>query len=362
MLKLKKIICTVIIFLLVMLFICLGISLYKVVRGEIILGDVWSKTGFYFLYTIGYGSLDGDEVLEQVLAMLGIISLALLTTYLTINLFWRLDDVRLGKNIIYHGDTLSLQFQNLGRTICDMKATFVLYDENSSVNTLDPKEYYMPVLVKKSFWNLTFDLSETFWYRAVYELLANSKKLYCVFSFVDTKTGQSSIKVEEITKENLKTEQGVLDYQTFVHPVVLSCQNLLPVANNGEIKVINQDSSMTFDFVFRKKDAITSFVMLYYNFHEKPLNLEKYHRETTFLEMTFACEQEVHLTIEIKLSQDIKIVKEVELKEEKRTIAIPLQEIKSSLEEVREICYTIFKKNNPLKGSIEIYDFKIITK
>ena len=120
MLKLKKIICTVIIFLLVMLFICLGISLYKVVRGEIILGDVWSKTGFYFLYTIGYGALEGDAVIQNILAMIGIISVALMTTFLTINLFWRLDDVKFNKEILCDLNNIKISFKNKGKAISSL--------------------------------------------------------------------------------------------------------------------------------------------------------------------------------------------------------------------------------------------------
>ena len=362
MTKFKKILSTVIIFIAVMLLICFLFSLWNVFSHEMPPTEIFQKTGLYFLYTIGYGSLEENETVQNILAMVGIVSLALMTTYLTINLFWRLDDVKLKKDILYKNDYLLMQFQNNGRTICDMKVTFTLYDEKTTENLEEPKEYYMPVLVKKSIWNITLNLNETFWYKAIYNLLTSSKKLYCVFSFVDTKTGQSSIKVEEITKENLKNSRENLEYSDFIKPVVLSCKTLSPVANNGEIQMIQKNTSVQVHYAFQKNDSQSSFVMLFYNIHDQYLNLEKYNRETTCLEMKFSSPEHIKLTIEIKLSNDNKIVKEVNLTPEIKRLSIPLKEITSSLEEVREICYTIFKKGNPLKGNLEVFDCKITTK
>ena len=153
MTKLKKILSTVIIFIALMLLICFLFSLWNVFAHEMPPTEIFQKTGLYFLYTIGYGSLEENETVQNILAMVGIVSLALMTTYLTINLFWRLDDVKLKKDILYKNDYLLMQFQNNGRTICDMKVTFTLYDEKTTENLEEPKEYYMPVLVKKSIWN-----------------------------------------------------------------------------------------------------------------------------------------------------------------------------------------------------------------
>ncbi len=51
--KLKKILNTVIIFIVVMFIICFMFSLYKVLVGNIPLSDIFSETGLYFLYIIG---------------------------------------------------------------------------------------------------------------------------------------------------------------------------------------------------------------------------------------------------------------------------------------------------------------------
>ena len=102
--------------------------------------------------------------------------------------------------------------------------------------------------------------------------------------------------------------------------------------------------------------------MLYYNFHGHYLNLEKYNRENTYLEVALTTDEPLHLTFEIKLSNDNTITKHIDLNHETKLVQIALQEVSGSIEEIKEICYTIFKKNNSLTGSVQIGDLRIITK
>ena len=351
MIKFKKIINTVIVFILLMFLICFLFSIYKLIVGDIAINELLSETGLYFLYTIGYGALEGDAIIQNILAMIGIISLALMTTFLTINLFWRLDDVKFNKEIFIDSNDIKMSFKNKGKAICDMKATFVLYDSEISMNILEPKEYYMPIMLKNSLWNLEVSLNETFWYKAIYNLLtSNDKKLYCIFSFVDTKSGQESIKVEEIKKENLN-----ISYDEFIKPVIFKSSDLLRVENGGKLSI---DENVNYSF--KKKDKDDSFVMMYYNFHNNYLNLEKYNKDTTYLELDINTSDNILLNFEIKLKNGNNLSKELLLNNKK--IKINLSDYTDSLEEITEICYTIFKKNNELEGALKINDLKIITK
>ena len=79
--------------------LCFIASFIKVCSHELPWSHLLEETGLYFLYTIGYGSLEQDTVLQQVFAMIGIISLSLMGTFLTINLFWRIDDVKIRPTI-----------------------------------------------------------------------------------------------------------------------------------------------------------------------------------------------------------------------------------------------------------------------
>ena len=354
--KIKKIINTVAIFIVIMFVICFVFSLYKVLVGDISISEIFSETGLYFLYTVGYGALEGDSVIQNILAMIGIIALALMSTYLTINLFWRLDDVKLNKKILYNKDSLRISFLNKGRAICDMKATFLLYDREKCENILEPKEYYMPMLVSDSYWHLTLDLNETFWYKAVYGLVTNSNKnLYCIYSFVDTNSGQSSIRVTEITKDYFDN----LNYVEFTKDYVLSNKDLLPIENGGKLNLerINNYTKLTYSF--KRKDSDNSFVMLYYNFYEKFLNLEKYDKSNTYLLLDIKG-IDVTIKFEIKLSNNVNVTRVINVDNE--LVKIYLEDITESLENVKEICYTIFKSDNKLNGKVEIGDLKIITK
>lgn len=360
MTKLKKMVKTVIIFLIVMITICFVFSLYKVFINEIQPTEIFNETGLYFLYAIGYGALEGDSAIQSILAMVGIVSLALMTTFLTIDY---LDDVKLNKEIIYKNNFLKMQFINKGKAICDIKVAFALYDKYTSENIVDPKEYYMPILPKNSTWNLLLDLNETFGYKAVYYLLStNDKKLYCTFSFVDTQTGQNSIKVEEITKNNIKVANRLLEFKEFIQPTILPCKNLMPIENNGHIQIENKDDTVSINYSFNGKANYDSFVMAYYNFHEFPLNLEKYNKETTYLEFMIKSKDDIKLKFDLILLNYSITAKNIEINSEAKTIRINLKDILDNIEQVKEIRYTIFGKNNASEGRLEIGDLRIITK
>ena len=99
--KFKKIIITIVVFCILIFLLCFVISFIDLLNAKIVFSDIFKQTFNYFLYTIGYGSLESETFLQNFLAMIGIVSLALMSTYLTINLFWRLDDVFLDENINY---------------------------------------------------------------------------------------------------------------------------------------------------------------------------------------------------------------------------------------------------------------------
>lgn len=360
--KLKKIVKTVLIFLVVMFVICLIFSLYKLFNNEITISELLNETFLYFLYTVGYGALEGDSAIQNILAIIGIVSLALMTTYLTINLFWRLDDVKFNKVIVYDNKHLKMEFKNNGRDICDMKASFILYNAITSENISEPKEYYMPLLPKGGKWKLNFDLNETFWYKAVYDLLTTKDiKLYCTFSFVDTSTGQSSIKVENITRDNFKITDKLLEYEDFIKPTIFKFTDLMPIENKGKLNLTKNEDFAFMDYSFDALANENSFVMAYYNFHEPLLNLEKYNKETTYFEVKFTTEDKIKLNFEIKTTNNI-ITKYIELNNETKLIKLELKDFAGDLEEVKEICYTIFKESNNLSGKLGIGNLRIVTR
>ena len=137
MLKLKKILKTIIVFIISMIIICFLFSLYKVINNEILPTELISETGLYFLYTIGYGALEGDAVIQNILAMIGIVALALMTTFLTINLFWRLDDVKLNTEYIeihQEAKTIHIELKNIEDNIEQVKEIcYTIFKENNNL-------------------------------------------------------------------------------------------------------------------------------------------------------------------------------------------------------------------------------------
>ena len=358
--KIKKITETIFLFIIIMLLICLGISLYYFLSNKISFNQILGKTGLYFLYTIGYGALEGDAIIQNILAIIGIVALALMSTFLTINLFWRLDDVILAKNITKKDDELFFSLQNNGKTICNIQISFMLFDTNTLESNGKARDFFIPMLIKKAKINLNVDLNDTFWYQAIYNLLTNpAKKLYAILSFVDTKNGQSSLKVQEFNINNIEG----LTYQDLVKPINITNELLQPIEYGGSI-VLNKEGKIVKGKYHFPKNAKKNenFVMAFYNFHASNLNLEKYNKNTTYLTFKIKALQDLHVTLEIKTencgaySQDLLINKDTDV------INIYLSSININLEKVGEICFTIFPNNNKLENELEISDLQIITK
>lgn len=363
MTKLRKILETIAIFIIIMLVISFIFSLISFIKQDITLSQVRQKTGLYFLYTIGYGALDEDVSVQNILAMIGLIALALMSTYLTINLFWRIDDVKLSNKIILKDNMLNFEFTNSGRSICDVKASFVIYDPTYGENIGDPKEYTMPIIISKSKWNLKVSLNETFWYKSIYNLLSNKNgKLFCTYSFVDTKNGQSSIRVQEIVKENIIKNGKALQFSEFTEPVIISSKNLLPCEYGSKVRLSKEEGFINMHYEINKNADDKNFAMAYYDYKSNNLNLGKFDKEKTYLEFSVSSAKKLKLNFEIKFSGGSQVTKIYELDENMQTVNIPLSEVKAdlNLENIIEICYTVFKEYNYLTNDLKISDFKIV--
>jgi len=360
MLKIKKIIKTLIHFLMIILLLCFSISIIKVWIGDIEPTEILDKTGLYFLYIIGYGALEGDAFLQNILALIGIVSLALLSTFLTINLFWRLDDVKLDPviHIDLANQIITFIFTNKGQTICDLKANFQLYDSKFQTSSQCDKDYTIPLVLKNGKWVLQVSLKETFWYQTIYELLTSkTKELYCLYSFADTNNGQSSIRVEKILLENLyDSNLATLTKETFLQPIILSTKKLQTAANQGKISLENDK------YIYQLKRNASGFVMAYINFHQEIFNLERL--SITNASFTFQAKslKPLMLTLEIKNNQGVFYSKVFELSSKNQTFEISLAEWTKLSPVITEICFTVFKENNDMQNEFSLSNIKIYHK
>lgn len=361
MLKLRKIIETIFVFIFTMLIICFVVSLVNFFLGKFEANQIVGKIGLYFLYTIGYGALEGDAIIQNILAIIGIVSLALMSTFLTINLFWRLDDVNMKKRIVFKKNkkdkNLIFEFQNKGRTICDMKVVFMVHDSTSGVSNEDKREFYLPILFKKSKWAISVDIEESFWYKAMYSLFINPNlKLYCMYSFVDTKNGQGSIKVEEVTKEFLNYPENNLTLEYFIKPITLRHDTMKSVSNGAAVA---SNYYQEFNYSFKKQALPYDFVMAYHDFNSNNLDLEKYGKDKVSLEFTLSADKKVTVTFEIKTNSICAYTLEIPVTTKHKKILIPLNDISNNLENINEMCFTVFKKNSSNENKLYISDLII---
>ena len=350
--KLKKIIITIIVFCLSIFILCLGISLVDFLNSKIVLSGILSQAFNYFLYTIGYGPLEDETFLQNFLAMIGIVSLALMSTYLTINLFWRLDDVILDEDINYKDNELMFTIINKGRDICNVNIKFFLYNAKAKQNQNITREYDAPIIMKKSSWSFEVSLDDTFWYQTVKNILKNNEyQVYASMSFVDMKTGQESIKLIPITAGNIIG----LTLAKLNNPVIFNTKDINLIANNNKLELNNK--VLTYQI-----NSNDTFLMAYYSFDN--LNLNKYD-DKSYLEWNLKSIKEAIIVIEIKSGVNKLLVYQSKytLNENFTKIKISLNKLKGNREEIKEICLTIFTNDNKyLENSIVMSDLKLIVK
>ncbi len=350
--KLKKIIITIIVFCLSIFILCLGISLVDFLNSKIVLSGILSQAFNYFLYTIGYGPLEDETFLQNFLAMIGIVSLALMSTYLTINLFWRLDDVILDEDINYKDNELMFTIINKGRDICNVNIKFFLYNAKAKQNQNITREYDAPIIMKKSSWSFEVSLDDTFWYQTVKNILKNNEyQVYASMSFVDMKTGQESIKLIPITAGNIIG----LTLAKLNNPVIFNTKDINLIANNNKLELNNK--VLTYQI-----NSNDTFLMAYYSFDN--LNLNKYD-DKSYLEWNLKSIKEAIIVIEIKygVNKLLAYQSKYTLNENFTKIKISLNKLKGNREEIKEICLTIFTNDNKyLENSIVMSDLKLIVK
>lgn len=351
--KFKKIIITIVVFCILIFLLCLVISFIDLLNAKIVFSDIFKQTFNYFLYTIGYGSLESETFLQNFLAMIGIVSLALMSTYLTINLFWRLDDVFLDENINYKDNKLVFTIINKGRDICNVNIKFFLYDTVTKQNKNSTREYDAPIILRKSSCSFLASLDDTFWYQTVKNIFKHSEyQVYASLSFVDMKTGQESIKLIPITADNIVG----LTLDKLNNPIIFNTKDMKLIANDNKLELNNK--VLSYEII----NKTSEFLMAYYSFDN--LNLNKYD-DRSYFEWDLTSLKEAKVVIEIKYSLNKLMAYQCDyvIDNNFTKIKIPLSKLDGNREEITEICLTIFTKDNKCHtNSISLKDLKLIIK
>ncbi len=251
--KMKKLLVIVLLFVIIWVFICLIVAYMQP-----LLSGKQTEDGFlerFFknsLFFLGYGDTDLSAVIKVLLAVFGIIAISVMTTYLTINLFWRVDDVVIAPSIYIYPkeadsntnvfkDNASSEYStwfawfivaNNGKRIADLRLSFVAYQvkkqkENKEQDKIEKeqkdhkeqdehteiarsREYSNPMLFKKSVWRIREELQDNFLLDVLYkqQLLKinnNDEKIliYLTLRFLDPQSGQECCNIVEVKPENI---------------------------------------------------------------------------------------------------------------------------------------------------------------
>ncbi len=212
--KFKRMIKTILVFIPVMILICLLFGLVFYLMDPIRFDYSENQIGNYLLYLLGYGSLAKHEIVVQnLLAVIGIISLSIFTANLTVNLFWKNGNIRISTELLTWKEkqnqlTASLLIGNSGENIYRLSFSLVLYDENGQMFGRLEKECVCPLLVKKGIWviNLPVTKGRGFLFDSLSRMKVHHKRdrLFAVLEYVDGATCQENVIVREILEKNIE--------------------------------------------------------------------------------------------------------------------------------------------------------------
>lgn len=208
--KVRKILRTIMIFVVAMILICLLLSIILSAVTDNSEG-ILNTTLNYLLYIIGYGSLIHDSLLVQDLfGVFGIVTISILSAYTTVNLFWRVDDVLVSNNMIIWKNPknkyyASVLIGNKGKNICKLELSIIAYDERKNPIGDLGKTFTYPLLIKNGIWKIDFPIEGGFLFDVLRTIRKERKdcRLYATFEYVDSETGQSSIIVKEYSTESI---------------------------------------------------------------------------------------------------------------------------------------------------------------
>lgn len=228
--KSKRIIRMMFSFLISILVFCtLVVIIISVTRSEdFTLSAILDQVASSFLYIIGYDSLYNDNwIIKCALAIVGILTLSLLSAYLTVLFLYR-TDVKICPKIFVWQDIegyyyCSILVKNFGKAVCNLHMSISLYncnettlhDENKMSN--DICERYRPILLKKGLWCENFIISpveSVFFFKTFQHFVKGENyKLYVLWSIVDETTGQETTHMQPYDYNDCTFEPPIWEYK-----------------------------------------------------------------------------------------------------------------------------------------------------
>lgn len=141
----------ILVFILSILLICGLVSVVLICTN----GITWSQMGYNltnnFLYIIGYGDSNAAEIIQLIFSLIGVVSVSTLSALLTVQLFWKIDNVIINDKCFigydeYDNPQLSLFIINKGSDICNIKINLASYIEEGTSRSRICYEEERPLL------------------------------------------------------------------------------------------------------------------------------------------------------------------------------------------------------------------------
>lgn len=181
------------------------------------------------LFFLGYGESSRlGLVTRNILAVVGILAISIMTTFLTINLFWRVDDVLVSPYIyVYENNargkspySAAFVIENAGKKIANLRLSVIAYhvnqDKESGMRQAEytqiskSREHTYPMLLSKSRWIIEEGLQDSFLMDLLFrqhQLMDKREKdciqVFLILYFLDPNSGQECCNIAEFPIDNL---------------------------------------------------------------------------------------------------------------------------------------------------------------
>jgi hypothetical protein len=171
-------------------------------------GDIIEGIAGKIVYITGYdGAADLHYILKALLAIIGLVCLALFGAHLTVNLFCRIRDVKIIAPAFMPGPGgvhyLCLGLVNRGGSICNAEAKLYFYDNESRTCDGFAVERSSPFIKGGGSWDILIPIhsgTRLCQYLRMMLLGSKIKKMVVTYTYVDVATGQQSIRLMEYDK------------------------------------------------------------------------------------------------------------------------------------------------------------------
>lgn len=401
----------ILVFILSILLICGLVSVVLICTN----GITWSQLGYNltnnFLYIIGYGDSNAAEIIQLIFSLIGVVSVSTLSALLTVQLFWKIDNVIINDKCFigydeYDNPQLSLFIINKGSDICNIKINLASYIEEGTSRSRICYEEERPLLLKKSIWKIDIPISNTPLYqslRYIYKEQHSRLSFFLTISYVDTKNGQETIQVKQYTKREISIPNFKMDISggtfkakykalknitkdLYNSPKVTewllnnterySCSEISLIENSGSLYKVQSDNegalyAIKFDKSVQNINT-EAFMMMFWNLNNHAADWTIFYKENGIIRFSMVASTEIkNVKFQVKsiINGNRSIIFEKNIKPSETinkyqydlaAVFDNIDHIEKNIPLICEICFCVYAKDmSSLNGNLMISDVEV---